>query len=104
MNKVWLGFIGLISLVAVMVPGVALADDGQTWMPEFWPKEVSGRQGGITTTTLPPMLEPYQLYRWAVASPSGKARLAKLWGIEPEIAVLYGARFTPVYGRCSCFQ
>lgn len=57
-----------------------------------WPDSVAGR--AITKFDAPPQLDAGQAFRWTQAWPSAKPRLAMLYGVPPEIAELYGAKYT----------
>ena len=73
----------------VMVPLV-----GGDWLSERWPDQVAGR--APTKFDAPPQLDAHQSYRWKRAMPAARPRLAQLYGVSPEIAKLYWAKYTVI--------
>lgn len=61
---------------------------------ERWPDNVAGRMP--TNLDVPPQLDIVQAFRWKNAMSSAKPRLAELYGISPEIAKLYGAKYITI--------
>ena len=103
MNKltVWL-MVSVFLVCAVFAPRVAYAwddpdpDDVLTCSCGFgdggrWPAQVSGRIS--TKFDTPPQLSATQAYRWRIASPMSRVRLAKIYGIPVEVAKIFWANY-----------
>ena len=95
MNKLAVCFIASILLACmILTPNVVYADDGFSFpisTIERWPDSVVGRD--ITKFDAPPQLDVIQAFRWRQASPSAKPHLAKIYGVSPDVAELYGAKY-----------
>jgi len=103
MNKLatWL-MVGTLLICMVLVPKVVYAwpdpdpDDVLTCSCGFgnngrWPDQVAGRTPVKLDT--PPQLSPTQAYRWSIASPMSRVRLAKIYGVPVEVAKIYWANY-----------
>jgi len=73
-------------------------DDGNwvagTYQGERWPDNIAGRMP--TKLDVPPQLSITQATRWRNAMPAAKPRLAELYGVSPEIAKIYGAKYITI--------
>ena len=107
MNKliVWL-MVGVLLVGASLIPKVVYAWDDPIEDPGpidvlrqpcifhsngQWPDCVAGRTP--TQMEAPPQLDMGQAYRWRIASPAARPRLAELYGVPQEIAELYWANY-----------
>lgn len=90
MNKltIWI-MVSVLLVCAFFAPKVVYA----------WDDPITGSVA--TMIEAPPQLSVTQAFRWMNAMPSARPHLAELYGVSPEIAKLYRARYI-VIGRVSC--
>ena len=91
----------LIIMLCSLLPSIAYAWDDPWIKPVClrgcgltgyrWPVSVSGVNHSPTIMDAPPQLDAGQAYRWSVASPLSRMRLAMLYEVPTDVAVEYGA-------------